>query len=73
MNLPRIHPREEIVTKAEMDLHGAVLDVLKRYDLTTAESIRVLTEAFSAQLHSIAKFCIRQERHGDADKPGGFE
>lgn len=73
--LPRIHPREQLVNEAEQKLRSAVVDAMKGepFDsLTGAEYIAVINRVFSGQLASYTKFAIRQERHGDTDKPGGI-
>jgi len=69
----RIHSRESVVTHAQNDVTLAVLDILEKADLTTGEELRVLTSAFSGLLQNTAKYMIREERHHDADKPGGWE
>jgi hydrogenase maturation factor len=69
----RIHHREENVRRATMALNKALIDTLTKEALTAGETIRVLMAVFGGHLDSIAKFAIRQERHGDEDKPGGLE
>jgi hypothetical protein len=59
---PTIHPREFIVDQTER----AVLEATK--DLTPAEVLRI----FADRVARIAKYAIRQERHGDTDTPGGI-
>lgn len=68
-----LHPREENVRRAEIAIDKAVSEIIGREKLTTAETIRVLVHTLGDRLASIAKFAIRLERHGDADKPGGVE
>lgn len=70
--LPTIHPREAIVTQAERDMGAAIDKVIGQHGLTTGEAIRVVNGAFASWLGSLARSWIRQERHGDADKPGGW-
>lgn len=69
-NLPRIHPREAIVNKAENDLRTAIAAAVR--ELTTAEELRVLASVFGDRVGGIAKYAIREERHGKTDKPGGI-
>lgn len=69
----RLHPREAIVGQARTDLGEAVLDWRKTHALTTAETVAVLTEVFGDHLGGIAKYAIREERHGNQDKPGDVE
>ena len=68
-----IHPREMLVTQARMQLTDALIAWRKRNaELTVAELVSVITGEMSSMLLGIAKFAIRHERHGDADKPGGL-
>jgi hypothetical protein len=69
-NLPKLHPRERIVAKAENDLRTAVAEAVR--DLTTGEELRVLAAVFGDRVGGIAKYAIRDERHGKSDKPGGL-
>ncbi len=68
--MPRVHEREKLVKAAELKLGGMVADACG--DLTTAESLRVLVNVLGDGVGRIAKYAIRQERHGDTDKPGGW-
>ena len=71
--LPRLHPRERIVRKAENDLRSAVIDIVHKAELTTGESLQVVNGALSGWIAGVAKHAIREERHpGEPDKPGGF-
>ena len=63
-----MHPRSEIVDAAEQSLRLAMIEATT--DLTTAETIRVVTAVLSDKLLGIAKYAIREERHGDPNKPG---
>lgn len=73
-NLPRIHPRETIVRKAQRALESDILEWDKKHkDLTTAEHISVFTSACNSHLSHLMKHLIRMERHDDPDKPGGLE
>jgi len=71
--LPRMHEREPKVTQAGIDISGAILDAVKKYELTEAEQLRVVNKVCSEWIGGIAKFAIREERHGNTDKPGGWE
>jgi hypothetical protein len=69
----KIHSRERSVTLAECDLSRALTDVWKKYDLTSAEMLRVVAQVLGGHISSHAKYEIREERHGDINKPGGLE
>lgn len=69
----RIHPREEQTRKAENELRSAILDIVQKHKLTEGEALRVVNEACSSWIAGVAKYAIREERHGDATKPGGLE
>ena len=69
--LPKIHPRETIVVDAENELSCACHEITG--NLTTSEKLRVLASVLSSQVGHIAKFCIRAERHGDTNQPGGLD
>lgn len=69
----KIHRREARVKKAEFELRDAVSAVVEKHDLTEAESLRVVNTALSEWIASVAKYAIREERHGTTDKPGGLE
>jgi len=71
--LPTIHTREAIVHKAERALDTAIsLWKAEHRDLTTTELLSVMNHIFSSAVGVIMKHLIRQERHGDSDKPGGW-
>lgn len=72
MPLPQIHPREEKVRIAEIEIKKAIFEAFERHDLTSAEQLRILSLVLSSEIGGIAKYAIRIERHGDADKAGGF-
>lgn len=67
---PKIHPRVKIVDKALRGIKESILEHIK--PLTTAETVQVVTRALSDELVSIAKYAIREERHGDASEPGDW-
>jgi hypothetical protein len=70
-HLPKIHPRERLVTEAEQQLRTAIIG-LNKIGLTTGEFLQVITNVMSGEISSIAKYAIRNERHGNLDKPGGW-
>jgi len=72
-NFPTIHPRERLVTQAECDLSRALMAVWEKYDLTNAEMLRVTASVLGGHISRHAKYRIREERHGDPNKPGGLE
>lgn len=69
---PRIHPREFVVREAENKLRGQLLDAVKEFELTEGEQLRVISEVYSNWIASMAKYIIRDERHGNTDTPGGL-
>ncbi len=71
--LPRIHPRETNCNKARSDITSAILKAVETYELTEAEQLRVVNAACSEWIGGIAKYAIRQERHGNTETPGGWE
>lgn len=71
--LPRQHPREQACNEAERDIELAIATALLSHALTEAEGLRVVNAVASRHIGGVAKYAIRQERHGDADKPGGLE
>lgn len=60
------------VPEAADELMKATADLVKKYELTEAEQIRVVVAACQNWLGSIAKYAIREERHGNTDTPGGL-
>jgi hypothetical protein len=71
-NLPRTHPREQLVREAERDLEDAFTETVKKHELTNGEQLRVLASVFGNRVARVAKYAIRHERHGRGDKPGGL-
>ena len=69
--LPKIHPRERLIDKAERKIDLVINEAIQ--ELTTSEKIQVINHVLSRRISSIMKFCIRHERHGDPEKPGGLE
>ena len=72
--LPRIHRREKLITEAENNLRAAIqASGIRKMELTTAEYLQVLARIMHDEISGTLKSAIRQERHGDTDKPGGLE
>lgn len=72
--MPRIHHREEQCRKAESALRQALLDWYEAHEeLTFVEHLRIVNTVFSDHVGGILRHFIRQERHGDPNKPGGLE
>lgn len=71
-DLPREHPREQIVRDAECKLGMYLVDEIRSL-LTNAEYMRVVVSVLGDSLSRLARYAIRHERHGDLDKPGGLE
>ena len=71
--MPRQHPRESLVSTARSDLSGTIARWQADHDLTEAETTAILVEQLAGAVGGIAKYQIRFERHGDYDKPGGWE
>jgi len=72
----KIHEREFIVNEAECEIEKAFIDVMieikSKHELTIGEEIKIVTSVLTHWLGSIAKYMIRDERHGDSDKLGGL-
>ncbi len=66
------HPPQMPVITALNELNGHILDVIMKYDLTTMEEIAVVGGALSGHLNTIAKYGIREERHGNQETPGSW-
>ena len=70
----RLHKREELVTVAAADLDRVIFEWGKRHpELTAAEYIKVVLGTSNDKVQGLLKLEIRQERHGNTDKPGGVE
>ena len=69
--MPRVHPRVKLVTGAEIKLREALSEIRK--DLTEPEYLKVVANIFGEEVGHIAKYAIRQERHGCTDKAGDWE
>lgn len=70
-DLPKLHEREQRVRAAASELRSNVFELGK--ELTTGEYLRILADVFGGEIASIAKYAIREERHGDQGIPGGLE
>ena len=68
----RIHPRETTVRRAESELREEILRVVEKHDLTEAEALRMVNNVCSFWIADVAKYAIRQERHGNMSTPGGL-
>lgn len=69
----KIHQREQTVRAAELELRCAINDTIKKHKLTSGESLRVVITIAYEWIGNMARYAIREERHGDSDKPGGLE
>lgn len=67
----KVHPREERVRVARTALAEAISRVVENCKLTWGEQLSVVNGAASDFISSMAKFAIRDERHGNIDTPGG--
>jgi hypothetical protein len=66
----RLHPREELVRKAEADFWEWYGNWRRDHsDLTYIEEAKI----FSSHLSTVIKYGLRVERHGDDQKPSGRE
>ena len=70
--LPKIHPREAVTTNAQRELNIMLSEWEEKHELTTSERLQIVTHALSDHIGTTLKYCIRQERHEDQDKPGGW-
>jgi hypothetical protein len=71
--MPHLHPRELECNKARHDITKAILDAVEKYGLTTAEQLRIVNAVSFEWIGGIAKYAIREERHGNTETPGGLE
>lgn len=69
----RLHPREHATDMAELALAEVMYAELDKHDLTGGEWLRVVHGAYNRVMSGFVKGVIRDERHGDPDKPGGLE
>ena len=71
--MPKIHPREHPVLAATSELRSLVAKWMgKNPDLTTFELLQVVNGVLYSEMSGILKYAIREERHGDTNKPGGW-
>ena len=68
-NLPKLHSRERKTDLAHCEVSTALIAIRQKYDLTATEELQILT----MEMQTILKYCLREERHGDASKPAGLE
>jgi hypothetical protein len=66
---PRIHKREMLVQGADADISLACLKLVDKHGLTNVEWLQILNHMTASCL----KYMLREERHGDANKPSGLE
>lgn len=58
IQLPTAHPREGVTRKADQELEGFVLDLMKKHTLTYAEAFSLL----AIQVHRLSSMCLSAER-----------
>ena len=61
-NGPRIHERDTVMRQAERDWEGALLDLVRKYDLDFAEQMLVVSKVSSGWLQSMARSAIDEDR-----------
>ncbi len=67
-----MHERELVVKEVQLKLSKYLCDTMLESDLTYGEQLRVLAEVYGNWIAGIAKYMIREERHGDTNRPGGL-
>lgn len=67
------HPRERVVREATIDLQLRMSAWLRDHQLTTVEELSIINAVLSGAIGGTLKYCIRRERHGDDQTPGGIE
>lgn len=55
-----------VVEEARREITGAILDAVRKHDLTYVELLQILTEEIASNL----KYMLRIERHGDTETGG---
>ncbi len=66
----KLHERTFIVDKAKLEYDGFMLDLCKKYQLTSSEWLQMI----ALNMVSHAKYMIRTERHGsNPEGKGGDE
>ena len=61
----RVFPVQQAAAEIQMEFWRSV----EKHELTYGEVVSIVSEI----LASAAKYMIREERHGDASKPGGLK
>lgn len=64
----KIHSRSTMVEDAEQKIRTAMHEATS--ELTLTERLQVVHRVASDYIAGILKYSIRQERHGDTEKPG---
>lgn len=49
-----------------------LIDKIEKMDLTEGEQLRICGEVYANWISDIAKYMIRDKRHGNTDTPGGL-
>jgi len=70
---PKEHPRAKIVRLAKAEIGLALARAVGQHDLTRVEVIRIITGACHDYVADVTKYMLREERHGDEDKPADRE
>jgi hypothetical protein len=65
----RMHPRALIVDRAGVDFSDFALRLREQHELTYIEYLGILNQ----EAARVLKYALREERHGDPDKPSGIE
>lgn len=68
-----MHPREQIVHEAEIDLRDVIIDWMRRHTELTYVEQAVVYANVAANSASPLKYALRIERHGDDQTPAGLE
>ena len=62
----KVHKRYFIVGEASSELSLSIIDIIKKFDLTYGEILKLLGEKQAV----FASYLIRDERHPNSDKKG---
>jgi len=70
----KLHDREKLIREAQSNLNFTIDKWSAIYsDLTFGELLKVISNVHNAQIQSLAKQMIREERHPEnLDMPGGL-
>jgi hypothetical protein len=71
----RMHPRVQVVNRAERELRDAVSNWSRgeaATELTLLEYLQVVNRVLHDDVAGTLKYEIREERHGDTDRPGDW-